>query len=157
MVIGRRLAQPRLLTFNSPLGIATFAAAALLLSSQFKLLLSLTGLRPKVLEDDLGTTVPVESKAPVNQHGLVKKASSNSTSKRITCDASPCNGFFAYDGPNKDKEAALDVLEKAVAKYNYAGERNNETHNRMIFMPNTTNDPSCVIEWKESRPKWVDR
>jgi len=93
--------------------------------------------------------------------GQAEKASSDNSighsQKSITCDASPCNGFFVYDGPNKDKKSALDIFEKAVEEYNYGGERNNKTHNTMIFMPTATNHPSCVIEWKESRPKWVER
>ena len=77
--------------------------------------------------------------------------------RNISCDSSPCNGFFAYEGPNKDKKAALEVFQKAVAEYGYPPERNNETHNKLIFMPNITNHLSCVQEWKESRPKWVNR
>lgn len=53
----RIVARPRLLPFNSPLGIVTLVAVALLLASQFKLLISLTGLHPKVLEDDPGTVM----------------------------------------------------------------------------------------------------
>lgn len=146
----RRLASPLMVTL---------VAAAFVLASQFKFLISLTWLRPNVLDDELDTTVPVESKKPVDQHGQIKKASGNffGHSQNISCDTSPCNGFFAYDGPNKDKKAALEVFEKAVAEYRYGGERNNETHNQMIFMPNATNHPSCVMEWKEKRPKWVNR
>jgi hypothetical protein len=88
---------------------------------------------------------------------IVNKESGDSNSSRVSCDSSPCNGFFAYDGPNYDKKAASDIFQKAVAEYNYGPERNNATHNKMIFMPNTTNHPSCVLEWKESRPKWVNR
>ena len=52
---------------------------------------------------------------------------------RVSCDSSPCNGFFAYDGPNMDSKAAMDVLQKAVAEYNYGTERNNETHNTIGY------------------------
>ncbi|KAL7436546.1 hypothetical protein ACHAXM_005256 [Skeletonema potamos] len=86
--------------------------------------------------------------------GPITTINSNSS---VSCDSSPCNGFFAYNGPNKDKKAALDVLQKAVAVYHYGNERNSETENIMIFMPKITNHPSCVLEWKESRSKWVDR
>jgi len=137
--------------------IVTIIAIAFLLASQFKLLISFTGHRLKDLENDLGTTVPVDAKTPANQYEQKESEldGPNNAHPTISCDSSPCNGFFAYDGPNKDKKAAVDALKKAVAVYNYGGERNNETHNEMIFMPNATNHPSCVAEWKESRPKWV--
>ena len=114
----------------------------------------------KDVKDDLGTNppVPVDKKIQVNQQDIIVKIeSSDSSGVRISCDSSPCNGFFAYDGPNYDKKSASDILQKAVAEYYYGNERNNATHNKMIFMPTATNHPSCVSEWKESRPKWVER
>lgn len=75
----------------------------------------------------------------------------------VTCESTPCNGFFAYSGPNRNTTAALEVMRKAVATYNYGGDRNNETLNKMIFMPSETDPQSCVNEWKESRHTWVDR
>jgi len=138
--------------------VATFVPVAFLLASQFKSLISFTaGIHIKDVENDLGTTVPVDQKIQVNQQDVAKKQSGDSIGPRISCDSNPCNGFFAYDGPNMDSKAAMDVLQKAVAEYNYGPERNNETHNTMIFMPTETNHPSCVVEWKESRTKWVDR
>ena len=77
--------------------------------------------------------------------------------RNVSCDSSPCNGFFAYDAPSKDKNASFHVLQTAVAAYSYGPETNSDTNNTLIFMPNITNHPSCVQEWKESRPKWVDR
>jgi hypothetical protein len=77
--------------------------------------------------------------------------------RHVSCDSSPCNGFFAYDAPSKDKNASFHIFQKAVAAYNYGPERNSDAKNQLIFMPNITNHPSCVQEWKESRPKWVDR
>ncbi|KAL7454078.1 hypothetical protein ACHAWC_005706 [Mediolabrus comicus] len=77
--------------------------------------------------------------------------------RNISCDSSQCNGFFAYDAPSKDKNASFHVLLLAVAAYNYGPERNSGAKNELIFMPNITNHPSCVQEWKESRPKWVNR
>ena len=148
----RRLAQPLL----GP--VVTLVAAALLLAYQFKILILLTGIRPNVLKDDLGTTVPVESNTSVDRHEQIKKVEDNSIgqSQNITCDSSPCNGFFAYEGPNKDKKAALEVFQKAVAEYGYPPERNNETHNKLIFMPNSSNHPSCVIDgllYRNPKPK----
>mmetsp|Transcript_22370 Transcript_22370/g.34374 ORF Transcript_22370/g.34374 Transcript_22370/m.34374 type:complete len:375 (-) Transcript_22370:15-1139(-) len=139
--------------------IVTITAISFLLASQFKLLISFTGHRLKDLGNDQGTIVPVEDEK--QQLTGMMRENQNQTAPIMhtqpSCESSPCNGFFAYDGPNKDKKAALDALKKAVAVYNYGGERNNETHNKMILMPNATNHPSCVAEWKESRPKWVNR
>ena len=75
----------------------------------------------------------------------------------VTCESTPCNGFFAYSGPNRNTTAAFEVLRKAVATYNYGNDRNNETLNQMIYMPSETDPQNCVNEWKESRQKWVDR
>jgi hypothetical protein len=77
--------------------------------------------------------------------------------RHVSCDSSPCNGFFAYDAPSKDKNASLHILQTAVAAYHYFPERNSDAKNKLIFMPNITNHPSCVQEWKESRPKWHSR
>jgi hypothetical protein len=136
--------------------LVTIFAIVFLLASQFKLLASLTtGLWHINIEQ-----------AQVNQHeneneqkrlGNNKNYFTNTTPANVSCDSSPCNGFFAYDGPNMDKIAALDVFEKAVSVYNYGPEKNSETKNKMIFMPNMTNHQSCVREWKESIPKWRDR
>jgi len=133
--------------------IVTFGSVAFLVASQFKTLFSLTGIHHKDLENELRTTVPIDSKIQGHQQDIAKNESGDSIGPRVSCDSSPCNGFFAYDG-----KAVKDILQKAaVAEYNYGRQRNNETHNTMIFMPNTTNHSSCVTEWKESRSKWVDR
>ena len=134
--------------------VVAFISVAFLLASQIKSNISLTGKLVKDFENE-GL---VDSNRQGNQLlDIVNEESGDSNSSRVSCDSSPCNGFFAYDGPNYDKKAASDILRKAVAQYNYGPERNNATHNKMIFMPNTTNHPSCVLEWKESRLKWVNR
>jgi hypothetical protein len=144
--------------------IVTAFAIAILLVTQFKALVTITH-NGRHIEDGeknfLGTSIPRDVKMPYNQSDQkvsesIGPITINSNSS-VSCDSSPCNGFFAYNGPNRDKKAALDVLQKAVAVYHYGNERNSETENIMIFMPNITNNPSCVLEWKESRSKWVDR
>lgn len=75
----------------------------------------------------------------------------------VSCDSTPCNGIFAYSGPNKDASNALEVMTKAIASYHYGNEINTETDNKMIFMPTKTDPQSCVEEWKSSGAAWVDR
>lgn len=83
------------------------------------------------------------------------------TRKEVTCDSDPCDGFFAYAPPNKNKTSAAEIFKKEVAVYGYGGDGvNNETSNIMIFIPNETSATSvegCVEEWKEGREKWTDR
>jgi hypothetical protein len=82
----------------------------------------------------------------------------SSTQAAVTCDSFPCNGFFAYDGPNRDTKSAMTVMKKTIETYSYGNERNNETVNKMIFMPKNTEDGiSCVKEWRESGQSWRDR
>ena len=75
----------------------------------------------------------------------------------VTCDSSPCDGVFAYSGPNHNPINALKVLTDAVATYSYGNEMNTATDNTMIFMPTNTDPQSCVSEWKQSRFVWIRR
>ncbi|KAL3790419.1 hypothetical protein HJC23_013591 [Cyclotella cryptica] len=119
-------------------------------------LVSLTEYYGKTL---VGTVVDLPSlggSVVETKHGLPEVLVA-SHFKGVTCDSTPCNGFFAYSPPNRDERNATETLKKASASYNYGNERNTETLNQMIFMPSKTNAEECVHEWKESRPKWVDR
>mmetsp|Transcript_24342 Transcript_24342/g.36211 ORF Transcript_24342/g.36211 Transcript_24342/m.36211 type:complete len:682 (+) Transcript_24342:77-2122(+) len=133
MASARAIQQPQCRRYRYL--IVTFGSVAFLVASQF--ILSLSGIHLKDLENELGTIV---QKIQGNQQDIAKNESGDSIGPRVSCDSSPCKGFFAYDGPNKDKKAVKDILQKAaVAEYNNGRQRNNETHNTTIFMPNTTN------------------
>jgi hypothetical protein len=92
---------------------------------------------------------------PANE--VVTAAGRISSEGAVVCDSTPCQGIFAYSGPNKDTSSAVDTMTKAIASYNYGPEANSETENKMIFMPTKTDPLSCVEEWKSSRSSWVDR
>ena len=126
--------------------VATTAIVLILFASQIKLL--------NTAENLVADEVEKEKEFIDND---ISSTRWNEVERHVSCDSSPCNGFFAYDAPSKDKNASFHVLQTAVAAYNYGPESNSDTNNTLIFMPNITNHPSCVQEWKESRPKWVDR
>jgi hypothetical protein len=123
------------------IGVAVIIAA--LVASQFKTLVYLTQEYSLIHEYEVAHSDQSQVKTQ--------------TKPSVTCDSTPCNGFFAYDGPNKNKTSAASNMQNAVAAYHYGGEKNSETENTMIFMPDKTDPRECIQEWKESRAKWVDR
>lgn len=138
--LGRNLKQP------SVQQIVAITAIVILLASQIKLLNTAENLVADEAEKEEGF---------IDNNILSTRWYEKG--KNVSCDSSPCNGFFAYDAPGTEKNASFHVFQKAVAAYNYGPERNSNAKNELIFMPNITNHPSCVQEWKESRPKWVNR
>jgi FkbM family methyltransferase len=93
---------------------------------------------------------------PQSSNEVVTAVERISSEGAVVCDSTPCQGIFAYSGPNKDT-SSVDTMTKAIASYNYGPEANSETENKMIFMPTKTDPLSCVEEWKSSRSSWVDR
>ena len=137
--LGRNRKQP------SVQQIVSITAIVILLASQIK---------------QLNTAENLVADEVEKEEDFINKISqvlSGMKERHVSCDSSPCNGFFAYDAPSKDKNTSFHIFQKAVATYNYGPERNSDAKNELIFMPNITNHPSCVQEWKESRPKWVNR
>jgi hypothetical protein len=109
------------------------------------------------LVDFSGKLVVRDGSTPIEPLSPVLPSAPYSPMVVVSCDSNPCQGIFAYAGPNTDTTNSLEVMTKAIASYNYGNERNSATENKMIFMPTKTDPHSCVEEWKSSRPNWVDR
>ena len=76
----------------------------------------------------------------------------------ITCDSTPCNGFFSYSPPNTDKENASATFQYAFERYKYGhgGEKQPDGTQKEIFMPKNVG-MACTNEWKEARGNWTNR
>ncbi|KAL7474047.1 hypothetical protein ACHAW6_000045, partial [Cyclotella cf. meneghiniana] len=150
MTLARRSSSSRHLFY-----LGTASLLFLLAFHQFHNLLSLTEYYGIRLADG-AVDLPSQGRSGLHA-GRPHDVLDASHFKGVTCDSTPCDGFFAYSPPNYDKHNATETFKKASATYNYGGAKNTETLNNMIFMPSETHAEECVKEWKENRNKWVDR
>lgn len=88
-----------------------------------------------------------------------------SLSEIISCDSTPCQGFFAYSNPNTDVQNASKEFHHAYEtyKYGFMGDKVADGKQEEIFIPTTAtkdinNVEECVREWREaSKNMWTNR
>ena len=85
----------------------------------------------------------------------LKIASNKAASATVQCDATPCDGFFAYDPPNHNSADSFQYY--AFDRYRHAGKKEPDSAQTDIFMPKVGFGADCVQEWKEARKDWAVR
>jgi len=67
--------------------------------------------------------------------------------RSVTCDATPCNGFFQYVGPNRAPNAT-EILRAENRTYTISP-------TIKIFFPKSTTPAECVREWRSNKEEWA--